>query len=432
MKKYYLILFLLAFQSFYSQTLYQKEPTVRVRIINTIDTLKIEFNNEWKLTSGDISKQFSPDDGELVFVIESGRIKITQTNGETVFLQNKIIFYSSVETGTLKIKNVPVGVGWWWENKEDRIYEGEIHIYINNENKFEVVIHLPIEQYLMGVVPNEMGGTSPLEALKAQAVAARSEAIMALASNLYGGENHDLTSGVECQVFGGNGRRTERSDRAVIETKSLILSENDKPINAFYASNCGGHSELIKNVWFDRPVSESYNVSHPDWEDSTTIDLSTEENVRMWIFSNPPAFCNPDINKDLPDWSRNNFRWKREFTAEEINRMILKGKDLGNLLELKILKRGTSGRAYHVKFIYEKDSLEVEGELNIRQIFTPPLRSSCFVVDRTETGFLFFGAGWGHGVGMCQSGAITMANREYNFEQILKHYYRKADLIKTY
>ncbi|MDQ7816478.1 MAG: SpoIID/LytB domain-containing protein [Melioribacteraceae bacterium] len=431
MKKYFLILSLFASHSFYAQTLYQNEPIARVRIINTVDTLKISFSDEWILASENLIKQFKPEDGEILFTIVNSGIKMTVTDCESFIMNENFILHSSADAGSLKIKNVPVGVGWWWESKEDRIYEGEIYIYINSENNFDVIVHLPLEQYLKGVVPNEIGGTSPIEALKAQTVAARSEAVMALTSKLYGGEHHDLTSGVECQVFGGNGKRTEMSDRAVIETKSLILSENGKPINAYYASNCGGHSELIRNVWFDRPASESYNISHPDWDDSIAVDFGVEENARGWIFSNPPAFCNPEMN-NLPEWSRNNFRWKREISTEEIGRMTSKGKDSGNLIDLKILKRGTSGRTYHAKFIYEKDSTEVLGELNIRRMFDPPLRSSCFVIDKVESGLTFYGAGWGHGVGMCQSGAITMANRGYNFEQILKHYYRKADLIKVY
>lgn len=432
MKKYILFLSLLSLQFNFTQPLYQSEPTVRVRILNTADTLRIHFNNEWALTSESINKQFLPEDSEAVFTIENSRIKIVEPDGESYIPHDKFILRYSNEGGTLVIKNVPFGVGWWWESKEDRIYEGELHFYITNENKFEVVVHLPLEQYIKGVVPYEIGGDSPLEALKAQAVAARSEAIVALNSKLYSGEHHDLTSDVECQVFSGNRNRTKKSDRAVMETKSLILSENGKPINTYYASNCGGHSELIKYVWGDRPAPESYNISNFDWDDSIATDLSIEENVREWIFSNPPSYCNPNINRGLPTWSQNNFRWEREFTPEVASKMTARGEDFGVLCDIIILKRGTSGRAYHTKFIYEKDSLEVKGELKIRQMFTPPLRSSCFVVDKTETEFVIHGAGWGHGVGMCQTGAITMAKNGYSFEEILKHYYRKSDLLKIY
>ena len=425
MKKYILFLSLLSLQLTFSQPLYQSEPTVRVRILDNTDTLKILFNDDWLLTSETISKQFLQEDGEAVFTIENNKIKIADSNGESYISDDKFVLQSSNENATLTIKNVPFGVGWWWEGKEDRIYEGELHIYKTEENKFEVVVHLPLEQYLKGVVPYEIGPDSPLEALKAQAVAARSEAIIALNSKLYSGEHYDLTSDVECQVFSGNRRRTEKSDLAVDETKSLILSENGKPINAYYASNCGGHSELIKNVWGDRPAPESYTISQFDWEEQNELDLSIEENVREWIFSNPPSYCNPNINRELPEWSQNNFRWKRELTFDEAAKMTSKGKDLGNLLDIEILKRGTSGRAYLAKFIFEKENIEVKGELKIRQMFSPPLRSSCFVVDKTETGFVLHGAGWGHGVGMCQSGAITMANSGKSFEEILNHYYRK-------
>jgi SpoIID/LytB domain protein len=432
MRIFVLILSLISLRLTFSQLLFQSEPTVRVRILNNADTLKIIFNGDWLLTSETLSKQILQEDGEIIFTIENNKTKIADSNGGSYLTEDKFILQSSNESAALTIKNVPFGVGWWWEGKEDRIYEGELHIYKTDENKFEVVIHLLLEQYLKGVVPYEIGPDSPLEALKAQAVAARSEAIIALTSKLYSGEHYDLTSDVECQVFSGNRRRTAKSDFAVDETKSLILSENGKPINAYYASNCGGHSELIKNVWGDRPAPESYTISQFDWEEQNELDLSVEENTREWIFSNPPSYCNPNINRELPEWSQNNFRWKRELTFNEAVKMTSKGNELGNLLDIEIIKRGTSGRAYLAKFIFKKENIEVKGELKIRQMFSPPLRSSCFVVDKTEAGFLIHGAGWGHGVGMCQSGTITMANNGNGFEQILKHYYRKAELLRVY
>ena len=432
MKKYILFFSLLSLQFNFTQPLYQSEPTVRVRILNNTDTLRIHLNDEWVLTNERTTKQFLPEAGEIIFTSEGSKVKMLDNEGESFIPSESFVLHSSSDTGTLIIKNVPFGVGWWWESKEDRIYEGELHVYIKEENKFEVVVHLLLEQYLKGVVPYEIGPDSPLEALKAQAVAARSEAIIALTSKLYSGEYYDLTSDVECQVFSGNRRRTAKSDLAVDETKSLILSENGKPINAYYASNCGGHSELIINVWGDRPAPESYTISQFDWEEQSELDLSIEENVREWIFSNPSSYCNPNINRELPEWSQNNFRWKREFTFNAAVKMTSKGNELGNLLDIEILKRGTSGRAYLANFIFEKENVEVKSELKIRQMFSPPLRSSCFVVDKTETEFVLHGAGWGHGVGMCQSGAITMANSGKSFEEILNHYYQKAELINIY
>jgi SpoIID/LytB domain protein len=432
MKKLFFLSIILLFQTVNSQQLFEDEPVVRVRVMNSTGIIKINFYDEWTLTSNEFQKTFSQENDEVIFAIKNGNILINDFSGETILSGKNLTLSGNEKNAALKIKDVPYGVGWWWEGKEDKIYEGELSFYVTAEEIFEVVIALPIEQYLKGVVPYEIGGDAPLEAVKAQAVAARSEALTALQSKVYSGEHYDLTSDVECQVYGGNERRTEISDRAVIETRGLVLSENKIPINAYYASNCGGHSELIQNVWFDRFIWDSYAVSDFDWKESHSIDLSNDKNFREWILSSPQSYCNPDIFTDLPQWSKNNFRWQREFSTDEISIMTSGGNDKGKLLEIKSLNRGISGRIYKAEFFFEKDTLVVEGELNIRQMFTPPLRSSAFIVDKTEEGILIQGAGWGHGVGMCQSGAVTMANLDKTFDVILKHYYKKAELMKIY
>jgi stage II sporulation protein D len=432
MKKIFLLFTFLFIQTVSSQNLFDDEPVVRVRVMNSTATIKINFYDEWTLTSNEFQKTFSQENDEVIFAIINGNIHINDFSGETILSGKNLTLSGNEKNAALKIKDVPYGVGWWWEGKEDKIYEGELSFYATNDDFFEIVIALPIEQYLKGVVPYEIGGDAPLEAVKAQAVAARSEALTALQSKVYSGEHYDLTSDVECQVYGGNERRTEISDRAVIETRGLVLSENNIPINAYYASNCGGHSELIQNVWFDRFIWDSYAVSDFDWKESHSIDLSNDKNFREWILSSPQSYCNPAIFTDLPQWSKNNFRWQREFSTDEISIMTSGGNDKGKLLEIKSLNRGTSGRIYKAEFFFEKDTLVVEEELNIRQMFTPPLRSSAFIVDKTEEGILIQGAGWGHGVGMCQSGAVTMANLGKTFDAILKHYYKKAELMKIY
>lgn len=432
MRIIFLVFFLLLIQAIYSQQLFKDEPVVRVRVMNSTGIIKINFYDEWSLRSNEFQKTFSQENDEVIFEIKNGNILINDLRGETVLSEKNFLLSGNKKDASLKIKDVPYGVGWWWEGKEDKIYEGELSFFITAEEIFEVVIALPLEQYLKGVVPYEIGGDAPLEVIKAQAVAARSEALTALQSKVYSGEHYDLTSDVECQVYGGNERRTEISDRAVFETRGLVLSENNIPISAYYASNCGGHSELLQNVWFDRHIWDSYSLSDFDWIESHLIDLSNDENIREWILSSPQSYCNPDIFTDLPNWSKNNFRWQREFLTNEISIMTSGGIDKGKLLEIKSLNRGSSGRIYKAEFLFEKDTLVVEGELSIRQMFTPPLRSSAFIVDKTEERFLIRGAGWGHGVGMCQSGAVTMANLGKTFDFILKHYYKKSDLLKIY
>ncbi|MBN2280229.1 MAG: SpoIID/LytB domain-containing protein [Candidatus Marinimicrobia bacterium] len=431
MKKFAL-LWVAVSQLLFSQKLFDHEPEVRVRIINTLDELTITFDHQWTMEYADGRNSFRPQSGEVIFNIEDHKIVVTTEKNKIIVPGPKLWLKSNKKKGTLNIKDVPYGVGWWWEGKETRNYEGEISIYINENQQFDVVVKLMMEDYLKQVVPYEIGGNSPLASLKAQAVAARSEAVIALTSKLYSGEHYDLTSDVECQVFSGNNRRTASSDRAVDETRSIILTEKGQPINAYYASNCGGHSELIENVWPDRPRPGSYQVAYQDNDTDTILDLSQEDQVKQWIASSPEVFCNPDRGVELPDWSQNNFRWTRENTLDELSKTAAGGQELGQLLDIKILKRGPSGRIQKAEFIFEKGPIMKETELAIRMMWSPSLRSSCFVIEKTTDKFILKGAGWGHGVGMCQSGAVAMANMGRDYQTILGHYYRKADLTSIY
>ncbi len=423
-KLWLLFALFLLFNCAESTKLFESEPHVRVRIINTLDTLNIQLDEEWEINETTVR-------GRLTLVTDGQNISVPSSDSSLNSHYNQMTFTPTNDKCRLHIESVPFGVGWWWEGKEDRIYEGTINIYVNDDKKFDVVVALPLEQYLKGVVPYEMGGDSPLEALKAQAVAARSEAVVALTSGLYSGPYYDLTSDVECQVFSGNHKRTETSDRAVEETRSIILSENAKSINAYYSSNCGGHSELIANVWPDRPRPATYQSAFSDNFKHEFLDLSNEKDAREWIESSPQVYCNPDIN-ELPPWSKKNFRWKREFSRMEITAMLSNGNNYGILQNIKAIERGVSGRIYKAQFVFEQNTIEVTGELKIRQMVHPPLRSSCFVVDKTDSFFIISGAGWGHGVGMCQSGVVAQAKKGRNFEQILKHYYSKALIKRIY
>jgi SpoIID/LytB domain protein len=425
MKNVFSILFMLVLMSCSnSSNLFDKEPIVRVRIINTLDTLNIKLNGQWRIGNDTLSE-------EIQLTIDENQICFTSINSLHQLMNNQLTLFPINDDCKVSIASVPYGIGWWWEGNEDRIYEGIIAIYLNDDNKFDVVVALPLEQYLKGVIPYEMGGDSPLEALKAQAVAARSEAVIALTSKLYSGPNYDLTSDVECQVFSGNHKRTETSDRAVEETRAIILSENGKPINAYYASNCGGHAELIENVWPDRPRPATYLSALSDNTEHVNLDLSNELSVRDWINSSPEVYCNPKIN-DLPAWSQKNFRWNREYSFEQITNLVSKENDHGMLKEIQPIERGVSGRIYKAQFVFEDTTKEIKGELNIRQMLHPPLRSSCFVVDKTDSSFVISGAGWGHGVGMCQSGVVAQAKNGKTFDEILRHYYSNAILFKIY
>jgi len=411
----------------------KSEPSVRIQIIQNKESLVVDFNGSWELINESSDKTINIDTKDSVFFsIKSKNIELICKTDFYNIISNHLVLKAKNSTSTLTIHDVSFGVGWWWEGKENRIYEGEIHLYKNQNNNFEVVVLLPLEQYLKGVVPYEIGADSPLEALKAQAVAARCEAVIALTSKLYSGKNHDLTSDVECQVFSGNNKRTKNSDSAVIQTKGTILTEQGKPINAFYASNCGGMPELISNVWPERANSKSYSVYSSDAKKRRKQNITTERKAKKWINSMPNVYCNPNNGIELPLFSQQNFRWKRIFNKIELSKMLANNNNYGKLLEIKPIKRGVSGRIIKANFIFEQKTLHICGELKIRQMWKPALRSSCFYIEETNEDFILYGAGWGHGVGMCQSGAVSQAKQGFSYKKILNHYYPKATISIIY
>lgn len=426
-----LILILLIATLTRAQALYPDEPTVRVRIINTLDTLDLETLGHWTARFNTNHLQLT-DGGKIRITVDGNQLHVNTEDSVQLPLIHNLQLSSPQDSNQIKIVNVPYGLGWWWGGQEDRFYSGTLHIYPNEDGHISVTVHLPLETYLKGVVPYEIGPESPMEALKAQAVAARSEAVIALNSGMYGGYQHDLTSDVECQVFSGNKRRSAASDAAVAATRGLVLAEQGEVIHAFYASNCGGRAEKIENVWPGRNRSRSYQVSHYDRTIRRGLNLKHNIWARLWINRSPRVYCNPQRNPGLPSWSQRNFRWERSFSITEISNMLAPDSSFGSLKKIKVLKRGESGRITHARFIFEHGQFEESGELRIRQLFAPSLRSSNFYASRKGELYILHGAGWGHGVGMCQTGAIAQAITGVTYKQILRHYYPASSLLDIY
>lgn len=335
------------------------------------------------------------------------------------------------------VKDVPFGVGWWWENKEDRPYRGRLEFRRTRDGRVNMIIQLPLEEYLTGVVPQEIGGNSPDAALQAQAVAARSEAVLAITTGKYSGENYDICSDVACQAYSGLKNRTKAADAAVDATRGMVLADKGKPISAYYASNCGGFSETIENVWKGRGEKLDYYTGHADSTSTLALDLTKEADLRKYI-DDPPAdaWCNP-AKRNMPTWSSKNFRWEKVISADELTTRVARKKDIGRVTSMVAQSRGVSGRVITMEFRGEKGTFTLGPELNIRQVFDPPLKSACFYVDPVgpadrPTAFRIRGAGWGHGVGMCQSGAVAMAKHGIGYEKILDHYYAGAKLTAAW
>ena len=409
---------------------------VRVRIMYTEDKINLSSESKIYVYNQDESRIILR--GERVFSIAflEDTLKLIDDKGRTLIQGSSLEIKNTDKNKNLGIKDVPFGIGWFWEGKEYRIYKGDLEFYINQNNMIDVISVLDIETYLLGVVPSEIGINAPLEALKAQTICARSEAVVGLETGKYAGEHHILTADIYCQVYSGIGKANDAVKKAVSDTRGEVLIVNDTVISAYYASNCGGHSENIENVWPDRSGHAEQWSGHPDMDGEIGLDLTQADDIRAWINSEPDSWCKPT---DLtPEWSKDHFRWSRSISPIELSKIVAeKVEDVGTIYDIVPLERGVSGRIYDILFIGTKGHCRLKGELDIRMLWDSPLKSSCFVVDKigpvaNPVSFIITGAGWGHGVGMCQTGAIAQANAGRTYKDILSHYFRGTKIESKY
>ncbi len=322
--------------------------------------------------------------------------------------------------GRVWIEEVWVGRGFHWERRERAAYEGKFAIYGWGKG-VRVVVGMPLETYIAAVASSEMHPEAPLEALKAQAVAARTN-LFRTAGKHHPNEPFDVCSEDHCQVFRGLHITSDRAVEAAEGTAGEVLLYDGEPIEARYSKACGGITETFSVVWGegDRPYSPSFR----DWEEEDGSDASTEEGF-LKFYPVKESFCNvsfPGIE--------NLYRWEETYTGEELTEKM-KGLGVGKVLAIVPLKRGRSGRIYEMRIVGDRGEVEVAGEYRIRELLGRPfLPSSAFAIDVEGDLIRLRGMGWGHGVGMCQMGAIGMAKRGYGYRDILAHYYRGAELTR--
>ncbi len=339
-------------------------------------------------------------------------------------------------TNNIEIIGVEVGSGFHWESKENRVYSGTLEFVVDNYGQITVINELSLEEYLKGVVPSEMPVRFPYEALKAQAVAARVEAIAKVGLR-HPLEPFDLCDDVHCQVFSGNSKISESTNNAVESTRGIFMVHRKKIVEAFYAAVCGGHSENNDNVWLmdAKPFLRGVLDRGGRGNERLSTSLQKEQNVKKWIDSSPEVFCNTTRRK-LPaslNYSKKYFRWQVEYKRTELEEIIRTktGENFGQLRDLIPQKRGVSGRLIELLVVGTKKQFKISRELAIRRALSKnTLYSASFYVKK-EGGsrnlpkkFILKGAGWGHGVGMCQIGAAVMALSDKKFDEILEHYYK--------
>lgn len=389
---------------------------------------------------------FAPRVVRQVVRSSSGTIELLyENNSRCELVKDGFRLIPKNEESFVTLFDVREGTGFQWEREIDRNYPGVIEVRIDHRGLLMALVELPLEQYLKGVVPAEMPASYPHEALKAQAIAARSETLAKIGLK-HLNDPFDLCAHVHCQAYSGNNHEDGRTAAAVDETCGQVLILNNRIAEAVYSACCGGRTENKLNVW--NPPGSSHlegkwdNCADPEQFDE--LDLTVEDDVRKWVTSTPSVWCNTTAKDGLPQILVNasrHFRWEVVYSRKELEQIIRRktGEEIGTLYDIIPLKRGSSGRLMELEIYGSQKILRIQRELNIRNALSMKyLKSACFFIevdlgeDNRPLNFRFIGAGWGHGVGMCQVGSGMMAFDGKSSKEILTHYYPTTVVEKVY
>lgn len=363
----------------------------------------------------------------------------------------------------VEVKDVTIGVNFHWQRRENQCFKGAFRI-VKDESNLVLINDVDIEEYLTSVISSEMNATSSIELLKAHAVISRSwvmaqklrtsknaapisnasDAMSIVPQHVvwYDHDDHklfDVCADDHCQRYQGITRAsTKEVVEAISATRGQVLTCNGQLCDARFSKCCGGVMEAFENCWEDTP--HPYLSPLRDSVDEHDFpDLSIEDNAREWILSSPMAFCNTTdtevlrqvLNNYDTDTTPDFYRWTVDYDTDTLSDLVARksGFEFGRITDLIPLRRGASGRITLLRIVGENLTMNVGKELEIRRWLSEThLFSSAFVVDRTDTGFRLHGAGWGHGVGLCQIGAAMMAHKGYDYRRILAHYYPGAQI----
>lgn len=446
-----------------SSTLYNKgkQPDVTVGIVSA---QKIHFSlNKPYLAKGEKVL------GEQVVEFSEGGVL---WNGNQY---SQLTFHPQSADASFSLSDVTIGVNFHWERKETQTFLGTLRFVVESD-KIVAINELPVEKYLESVISSEMSATSSLELLKAHAVISRSWLLAQMKKRRevaesgnnffsftkkedtlirwYDREDHtlfDVCADDHCQRYQGITKETSpHVAEAIRQTKGQILMDGEEICDARFSKCCGGITEEFQYCWEDTP--KTYLTAVRDIAlgvEHTLPNLTNEEEAEKWIRFNPPAFCNTQdkkiLSEVLNDYDQetvNFYRWKETLSQEKLQQLIadkLK-MNLGAILDMKAVERGKSGRISKLQIIGTEKTFTIGKELEIRRTLSDShLLSSAFVVDKydkDEQGvpqrFELIGAGWGHGVGLCQIGAAVMGEQGYHYDVILLHYYQGAEIKKLY
>lgn len=441
-----------------------KEPIITIGLLEQRKEIRGEFHGLYQLPNS------IRLEGSFHVLNVKGVLVLFDAENIEVYRAQRICC-TPLQRATFVLDDVVIGINFHWERKECHTFEGSLILIGEDGDTITALNEIGVESYLKSVISSEMSAEAPLEFLKAQAITSRSWLVAMLQKQKevkrvgvpsphaqeteheiirwYDREDHaqfDVCADDHCQRYHGITKIISPSaEEAVNSTRGQFLIYDSEICDARFSKACGGRTELFEHAWEE--ISIPYLQSVPD----SSVEhpgIERERDATAWITSCPEAYCNTTsaaiVKHILPAFDRETtdfFRWKIEYTREQLEEIISQksGIDFGTLMDLVPLQRGPSGRLYLLKIVGSKRTVSVGKELEIRRwLSSSHLYSSAFIVQierdnkNIPTKFIFNGAGWGHGVGLCQIGAAVMATHGRNAEEIVRHYFRTSELRTLY
>ena len=440
---------------------WKQEPIVSVGIVSG-DEIRFQLNGTYTIGNKEVT----------------GKQTVKFKNGQILWdslLYQELCFTPQNDDISFTLEDVTIGVDFHWERKEAQTFLGKLRFVVDGD-KLWAINELPVERYLASVISSEMSATSSLELLKAHAVISRSWLLVQMRRRKaiemgvqtasapvkvsdeegvvwYDSDVHtlfDVCADDHCQRYQGITKATSpHVEEAIKATRGQLLMNGKEICDARFSKCCGGVSEEYEYCWDNthKPYLLSV-VDNAPLGTAPTINLTDEKTAQEWILSSPEAFCNTkdaavlgQVLNNYDQETQDFYRWTVDFTQSELAELIRRksGLDFGGIIDLQPLERGKSGRITRLKIVGTKLTRIIGKELEIRRTLSEShLYSSAFVVERSEVvngvpqHFRLIGAGWGHGVGLCQIGAAVMGEKGYRYDEILHHYYQTAAIQAQY
>ena len=440
---------------------WKQEPIVSVGIVSG-DEIRFQLNGTYTIGNKEVT-------GKQIVKFKDGQILWDSA------AYQELCFTPQNDDISFTLEEVTIGVDFHWERKEAQTFLGKLRFVVDGD-KLWAINELPVERYLASVISSEMSATSSLELLKAHAVISRSWLLVQMRRRKaiemgvqtasapvkvsdeegvvwYDSDAHtlfDVCADDHCQRYQGITKATSpHVEEAIKATRGQLLMNGKEICDARFSKCCGGVSEEYEYCWDNthKPYLLSV-VDNAPLGTAPTIDLTDEKTAQEWILSSPEAFCNTkdaavlgQVLNNYDQETQDFYRWTVDFTQSELAELIRRksGLDFGEIIDLQPLERGKSGRITRLKIVGTKLTRIIGKELEIRRALSEShLYSSAFVVERSEVvngvpqHFRLIGAGWGHGVGLCQIGAAVMGEKGYRYDEILHHYYQTAAIQAQY